>query len=295
MNREIAENAIKDFNYFVDGKMEERITSGQQVSDTLADIQDFVKSIEPEWLEKHKDILPEIESAADEEFFDLCAYVMINNSGAMPSFIAQGLRKRGTASEKFLTQYLELPILEMDVNSQCLTKEQLYQTDMINSAIYLAGELESDTMYQRIGQLFRQCITANEMFLEKMVSALSHKSALPVVKELLADQELAVIKIADVMQMVCNIGEKSDELFKLMKQGFKLLIKDPQTEIVGAMLMYDYGDTRIIPAMRKLAKDKIEVAGIVTKDNTPIYILLSMIHKLGGNTSELTGGRDLFN
>ena len=80
-----------------------------------------------------------------------------------------------------------------------------------------------------------------------------------------------------------------------MKQGFKKLAKNPQTEIVAAMLMYDYGDARIIPAMRKLAKDKIEVAGIVTKDNTPVYILLSMINKLGGNTSELTGGRDLFN
>ena len=58
--------------------------------------------------------------------------------------------------------------------------------------------------------------------------------------------------------------------------------------------MYDYGDSRIVPAMRKLAQDKIAAAGIVTKDNTPIYILLSMIHKLGGNTKELTGGKDLF-
>lgn len=295
MNREIAENAVKGFNYFVDGKMEERITSGQQISDTIADIQEFVREIEPEWLEKHKDILPEIEAAADEEFLDLCAYAMIHNSGAMPSFIEQGLRARGAAAEEFLTQYLELPILEMDVNSQSLTKEQLYETDMINAAIYLAGELESDAMYTKLGALFRQCITANEMFLEKMVTALSHKKALPVVKELLADQELPDIKIADVMQMICNIGEKNDEIFKLMKQNFKRLARNPQTEIVGAMLMFDYKDARIIPAMRKLAKDKIEVAGIVTKDNTPIYILLSMINKLGGNTSDLTGGRDLFN
>ena len=295
MNREIAENTVKDFNYFVDSKMEERITSGQQISDTLVDIQDFVKSIEPEWAEKHKDILPEIEQAENEEFFDLCAYAMIHNSGAMPSFIEQGLKARGEASEAFLIQYLELPILEMDVNSQSLTKEQLYQTDMINSAIYLAGELDSAAMYAKLAELFKQCITANEMFLEKMVTALSHKKALPVVKELLADQELPDIKLADAMQMICNIGEKDDEIFKLMKQGFKKLAKNPQTEIVAAMLMYDYGDARIIPAMRKLAKDKIEVAGIVTKDNTPVYILLSMINKLGGNTSELTGGRDLFN
>lgn len=295
MNRAMAENAVKDFNYFVDSKMEERITLGQQISDTMVDIQNFVKSIEPEWVEDHKELLPEIEASEDEEFFDLCAYAMINNSGAMPSFIEQGLRARGTAAEKFLTQYLELPILEMDVNSQSLTKEQLYETDMINSAIYLAGELASQAMYAKLAELFIQCITANEMFLEKMVTALSHKEALPVVKALLEDNSLPDIKVADVMQMVCNIGEKDDELFKLMKQGFKKLAKNPQTEIVGAMLMYDYGDSRIIPAMRKLAKDKIEVAGIVTKDNTPVYILLSMINKLGGNTSELTGGRDLFN
>ena len=295
MNREIAENAIKDFNYFVDGKMEERITAGQQISDTITDIQDFVKEIEPEWLEKHRDILPDIEQAENEDFFDLCAYAMLNNSGAMPSFIERGLRARGTASEDFLTRYLELPILEMDVNSQSLTKEQLYQTDMINSAIYLAGELESTAMYSEIAELFRQCLTANEMFLEKMVTALSHQQALSVVLELLADQELPDAKIADAMQMICNIGEKSDDIFKLMKRGFKKLAKNPQTEIVGAMLMFDYGDTRIIPAMRKLAKDKIEVAGIVTKDNTPIYILLSMINKLGGNTTELTGGQDFFN
>ena len=295
MNRELAENAIKDFNYYVDRKMEERITAGQQLSDTMADIQEFVKEIEPEWLENHRAVLPDIEEAADGEFFELCAYTMIHNSGAMPSFIAEGLKKRGKASEAFLTQYLELPILEMDVGSQSLTKEQLYQTDMINAAIYLAGELDSRDMYGKIAALFRQCITANEMFLEKMVTALSHKNALPEVLALLEETDLPDAKTADTMQMICNIGEKNDDIFKRMKRGFKKLARNPQTEIVGAMLMYDYGDPRIIPAMRKLAQDKIAVAGIVTKDNTPVYILLSMINKLGGNTTELTGGQDFFN
>ncbi len=294
MNIDIAKNAVNDFNYFADQKMEERITSGQQLSDTLADIQDFIKSIEPSWLADREALVQEIEVSENEEFFELCAYAMNHNSGAMPSFIEEGLGRRGTEAEDFLLSYLELPILQLDVNSSSLTKEQLYETDMMNSAIYLAGVVGSQRLYQKLYELFRQCLTANEMFLEKLVTALSHREALPYIKALLADTELPAAKLADAMQMVCNIQEKSDELFRLMKQSFKRLAKDPRTEIVGAMLMYDYGDSRIVPAMRKLAQDKIAAAGIVTKDNTPIYILLSMIHKLGGNTKELTGGKDLF-
>ncbi len=296
MNTEIAINAIKDFNYFVDTKMEQRITSGELISDTMADIQEFAKTIEPEWIEKHKELLPEIQQADNEEFFELCRYAMLNNSGALPTFIEKGLKERGEAAEAFLTEYLESDILQIDVNSSSLTKEQLYDTDMVNTAIYLAGKMESEAMYEKITQLFIDCLSANEMFLERMVTALSAPGAIKYITQLLEDESLNSPKRADAMQMACNSGVRTDELFRMMKKNFKILSKDPQTEIVAAMLMYDYGDTRIVPALRKLAIDKIEAAsGIVKSDNTPVYILLSMIHKLGGTTSDLTGGKDIFN
>lgn len=296
MNTEVAINAIKDFNYFVSVQMEQRITSGEQLSDTMADIQEFAKTIEDEWVEKHKELIPEIMQAENEEFFELCRYAMLNNSGALPTFIEEGLKARGEASETFLTEYLDSDILQLDVNNSSLTKEQIYDTDMVNSAIYLAGKMATDTMYEKLVQLFINCLSANEMFLEKMVTALSAPEAIKYVIQLLEDETLNSPKRADAMQMACNSGVRSDELFRLMKKNFKVLSKDPRTEIVAAMLMYDYGDARIVPALRKLAIDKIEAAsGIVKSDNTPVYILLSMIHKLGGTTSDLTGGKDIFN
>ena len=184
----------------------------------------------------------------------------------------------------------------MDVNSSGLTKEQLYDTDMVNSAIYLAGRMQSDAMYQKLTSLFKSCLSANEMFLEKMVTALSSEKAIKYIVELLEDESLNSAKRADAMKMACNCGVRNDDLYKLMKKNFKALSKDPATEIVAAMLMFDYGDTRIIPALRKLVIDKIEASsGIIKSDNTPIYILLSMIHKMGGATTDLTGGKDIFN
>ncbi|MBE7056838.1 MAG: hypothetical protein E7388_05300 [Ruminococcaceae bacterium] len=296
MNREVAINAIRDFNYFIDTKMEERITSGELLSDTMADIQEFAKTIEPDWTEQHKEVLEEVKQASDEEFLDLCSYVMLNNTGAIPTFIEEGLKERGKASEEFLTGYLESDILQVDVNSSSLTKEQLYDTDMVNSAIYLAGKMESSAMYEKLTALFLNCLSANEMFLEKMVTALSSEKAIEYITKLLEDESLNSSKRADAMQMVCNSGVRNDDLFKLMKKNFKALSKDPATEIVAAMLMFDYGDPRIIPALRKLVIDKIEAtSGIIKSDNTPIYILLSMIHKMGGTTQDLTGGKDIFN
>ncbi len=296
MNSEVAINAIRDFNYFIDSKMEQRITSGELLSDTMADIQAFAKTIEPEWAEKHQAILEEVKEASDSEFFEICRYVMLNNTGAIPSFVEEEMKARGKASEEFLTEYLESDILQVDVNSSSLTKEQLYDTDMVNSAIYLAGKMETSAMYEKLTALFLNCLSANEMFLEKMVTALSSPNAESYIVSLLENATLNSSKRADAMQMACNSGLRNDELFKLMKKNFKVLSKDPATEIVAAMLMYDYGDPRIIPALRKLVVDKIGAAnGIVKSDNTPIYILLSMIHKMGGNTKDLTGGKDIFN
>ena len=296
MNNEIAVNAIRDYNYYLDNKMEERITSGELLSDTMADIQAFADTIEPQWAENHQEIIAEIKEASNEEFFELLRYTMLNNRGAFPSFIVESMKARGEASEAVLTEYLESDILQLDVNSSSLTKEQLYDTDMVNSAIYLAGKMESEAMYEKITALFKNCISANEMFLEKMVTALSSDKAVKYIVELLEDESLNSAKRADAMQMACNCGIRNDDLFKLMKKNFKVLSKDPATEIVAAMLMFDYGDTRIIPALRKLVIDKIEAtAGIIKSDNTPIYILLSMIHKMGGTTTDLTGGKDIFN
>ena len=296
MNIDVAVNAIRDYNYYLDNKMEERITSGELLSDTMADIQEFANTIEPQWAKDHEAVIEEIRQAENDEFFELCRYTMLNNRGAFPSFIEEGLRAKGEASEELLTEYLESDILQLDVNSSGLTKEQLYDTDMVNSAIYLAGRMQSDAMYQKLTSLFKSCLSANEMFLEKMVTALSSEKAIKYIVELLEDESLNSAKRADAMQMACNCGVRNDDLYKLMKKNFKTLSKDPATEIVAAMLMFDYGDTRIIPALRKLVIDKIEASsGIIKSDNTPIYILLSMIHKMGGATTDLTGGKDIFN
>ncbi len=296
MNNEIAVNTIRDYNYYLDNKMEERITSGELLSDTMADIQAFADTIEPQWAGNHQDIIAEIKEASDEEFFELLRYTMLNNRGAFPTFVVKSMKARGTSSEEVLTEYLESDILQLDVNSSSLTKEQLYDTDMVNSAIYLAGKMESGAMYEKLTALFKSCLSANEMFLEKMVTALSSEKAVKYIVELLEDETLNSAKRADAMQMACNCGVRNDDMFRLMKKNFKVLSKDPATEIVAAMLMFDYGDTRIIPALRKLVIDKIEAtAGIIKSDNTPIYILLSMIHKMGGTTTDLTGGKDIFN
>ena len=296
MNNEIAVNAIRDYNYYLDNKMEERITSGELLSDTMADIQAFADIIEPQWAENHQEIISEIKEASNEEFFELLRYTMLNNRGAFPTFVVESMKARGASSEEVLTEYLESDILQLDVNSSSLTKEQLYDTDMVNSAIYLAGKMESEAMYEKITALFKSCLSANEMFLEKMVTALSSEKAVKYIVCLLEDESLNSAKRADAMQMACNCGVRNDDMFKLMKKNFKVLSKDPATEIVAAMLMFDYGDTRIIPALRKLVIDKIEAtAGIIKSDNTPIYILLSMIHKMGGTTEDLTGGKDIFN
>ena len=306
------QSVIKQFNLFIDNEMEKRITSGQQLSDTIGDLNRIAEAEEPAWLDTVDQaagktygtiILQEMTEISDSDFFSACTYAMGNNRGVLPSFIVRGLKERGPAAEAFLSEYLASDILTADINSSVLTKEQLYQTDMLSAAIQLAGRLETDSMYIRLSEVFHRCISANEMFLEQLVEAMSSPAAEKHVLTLLEEDGLEDNKRVDAMQMVCNMHVKNDVLFLAMKRAFKRLGEPMQ--LVGAMLLFDYGDPRIVPLLRRVARDRIEKISVekaqaqrsgseVKPDTTQVYILLSMIHKMGGDTEELTGGADLF-
>lgn len=309
---EVLQSVIKQFNLFLDTEMEKRISSGQQLSDTIGDLKHIMESVEPVWLETEDKstgktygalILQEMNEISDSDFFAVCTYAMGNNRGALPGFIIRGMKERGTASEAFLSEYLESDILTADINSTELTKEQLYQTDMISAAIQLAGYMETDSMYAHLSTVFHRCISANEMFLEQIVEAMSSPAAEKHVLSLLEEDSLEDSKRVDAMQMVCNMRIKNDTLFAAMKKSFKRLGESLQ--VVGAMLLFDYGDTRVVPLLRRIAKERIEKISMekalaqksgseIKPDTTQVYILLSMINKMGGDTEELTGGANLF-
>ena len=286
---------IKDFNFFANKKAEERIVSNVGATDTMADIQKFTREIEPEWIEEHKDLIAEAEALPDEDFFEIAEYAMLNNSGVMPLFVEEGLKKRGAGAEDFIRERLNNDIIFVDVNSSELSREELYDTDMVLAAIYLAGKMKSEAMYELLSERFRSCAESNEVFLEKIVAAMSEPEAEKFVLELLNDDGLPDSKRAYAMQMAVNSGLRNDEIYGAMKKCFKKLAEKENSDIIGAMLMCDYGDGRIVPAMRRLAMSKISQVNPEEKsDNTQIYILLSMINKLGGNTSDMTGGKNLF-
>lgn len=309
---EVLESVIKQFNLFIDNEMEKRITSGQQLSDTIGDLKHIAEEEEPAWLNTadpatgkiYRTIISqEMDGISDSEFFSVCTYAMGNNRGVLPGFVVEGIRERGTASEVFLSEYLSSDIVTADINSSVLTKEQLYQTDMLSAAIQLAGRMETDSMYIRLSEVFHRCISANEMFLEQLVEAMSSPAAEKYVLMLLDEDDLEENKRVDAMQMVCNMHVKSDALFAAMKRAFKRLGESFQ--VVGAMLLFDYGDTRIVPLLRRIARERIEKVSAekalarkkgseIKPDTTQVYILLSMIHKMGGDTEELTGGANLF-
>lgn len=309
---EILQSVVKQFNLFIDTEMEKRISSGEQLSDTLGDLKRIAGEEEPAWLEREDPatgekfgaiISREMAEVSDSDFFAVCTYAMGNNRGVLPQFIIRGMQERANVSEAFLEPFLTSDILTADVNSSVLTKEQLYETDMLSAAIQLAGDLESDTMYTHLCEMFHRCISANEMFLEQIVDAMSSPSAEKYVLTLLEEDGLTDDKRVDAMQMICNMHIQSDVLFAAMKRSFKRLGEPLQ--VVGAMLLFDYGDPRVIPLLRRVARERIEKISAekalaqkngsdLKPDTTPVYILLSMINKMGGETEDLTGGANLF-
>ena len=112
---EVLQSVIKQFNLFIDNEMEKRITSGQQLSDTIGDLNRIAEAEEPAWLDTVDQaagktygtiILQEMTEISDSDFFSACTYAMGNNRGVLPSFIVRGLKERGPAAEAFLSEYL---------------------------------------------------------------------------------------------------------------------------------------------------------------------------------------------
>ena len=294
MNKSTAIEALKKYTERLVALSEEKITAGEQIYDTMGDIESYGEQVEGPWEEEYANVVADIEEAPDEEFFEFLKEASKAFYGALPCCIIGSLRKR-EAADAIIAEWLKNPILQKDINSSTLTHEEVEATDDASFAIFIAGKKQSEKVFEALAETFKNCLTTNEMFLESIITAMSSEAAVPQIMALLKDDDLNFSKKADAMQMMCNTGVKNDEIYREMKRNFKLLCKDPSKEIVGAMLMFDYGDTRIVTALRKLVMDKIEAGSDNPKeDNTNIYILLSMINKLGGNTKDMTGGKNLF-
>ena len=300
MDRNRIEEAFADYTGRLLRLSEQKITEGEQIYDTMGDIGSYGVEIDEDWTSDYSDITDELKNADSEEFKEAVAIISKHYYGALPEQVAEVLRNRSEETFAVLRDMINPEYLEKDTNSADLTKDDVMHLDEVFFATSVAGKMKTEEGFRLLADTFKKTDAANEKILEDIVTAISCPEAIPVILELLDDKEIKPMKRIYVMQMICNSGVKNDDIYRAMKKAYKESVVLPDMEIMSSMVMFDYGDPRIVTAMRAHVQRKIELGAAEQtadgkkKDSTDIYILLSMINKLGGRTDDMTGGRNLF-
>lgn len=107
------------------------------------------------------------------------------------------------------------------------------------------------------------------------------KPAIPVLIQYIESDGFKSEVMDYLLMALSDIGEKyrSDEVYKCLKNAFVVM----PDKAIGAICLGNYGDGRVIPALRGFLEKNKE-----TLEKEVFYEIISAIKKLGGNTEDIS-------
>jgi len=169
-------------------------------------------------------------------------------------------------------------------------REALADQDRIISALRSLEYFKSESVKSAVWQAFEACIDDNEAIIEAASDALIEAFGAEETVPYLEAAESIGFKQLTLMQGIVNSEEKSDELYRCLRKCVK---KSGAAEKITALSIFaDYGDPRAVTLLRSVAKEMKEKTSLAGRNDSAfqeLYMVASMINKLGGNTEDIIG------
>jgi len=228
-----------------------------------------------------KEIISEIKTF--EDIKELYEYACTNTFYHVPTIIEDKIKELGNIGVEYLHGLLETDVIKNNIHdSGKMPVDTLKKVDLALSAIGTITIFKDDASVDALLKMWEVCNLANEVFFEKICESLVTfgNNSIDRILFILDKAEVISFKEEYLMQVFCAMNNKikSDKVFFCLKSCFRRM----QNKILGAMLLGDYGDGRAVPLLRKYA---ISEAIMLSKEE--IFIVITVIKKLGGQTEDL--------
>ena len=205
---------------------------------------------------------------------------------------------------KLLVDYLcdieyTLPILKKILNGDVITKayETLFneQKEYEDFEIYRQAVVVSSRYPELAKELlesFIKCHDANDNILEHITESLRELKAYDEVIEFLNGEKEIDDKHLHLLVMLAETESKEDKIYNCLKRCFKR-IKEDSIKLTAVYIFVDYGDSRIVPLLRKYAKELVAKKQNSTNEDEGqeikliLYTVLSVIESFGGNIEDI--------
>ncbi len=189
-------------------------------------------------------------------------------------------------------------IVEILGDKDCLTasyyestdKEALAAQDRIIAVLGCINYFVCDDVKNAVWTAFKLCIEENEAIIEGAADAIIENFGAGEAVEFLLKAESIGFKELTLMQGITNGEERSDELYKCLRTCVKR--SQGNEKLTALSIFADYGDPRAVTLLRSVAKDMKDKLTPGSKNNEAfqeLYMVASMINKLGGNTEDIIG------
>ncbi len=213
---------------------------------------------------------------------------------SIPDGVCQLLADFGEEGPGYVAEFLENTESLSKSFYECNEKESIMAQDILVSVFRSLSFFECERVRAAAWNAFDRCSVDNEAILECAADSICNVFGADDIAQHLAAAESIGFKELTLMQTIVNSMEKSDEYYRVLRKCVKMCAPGTEEKLVTLSIFADYGDPRAVTMLRATAKEmKASLAGKNSKDNQAafqeLYMVASMINKLGGNTEDIIG------
>lgn len=171
-----------------------------------------------------------------------------------------------------------------------IDKDALAAQDRFISTLNCIGYFKCDEVRKAAWAAFDACLAENEAIIESAADAIAETFGAAELAEHLSTAESIGFKELTLMQNIVNSGETSDELYRCLRKCVKM--SGAEEKLTALSIFADYGDPRAVTLLRSVAKEMKEKLVPGQRNDSAfqeLYMVASMINKLGGNTEDIIG------
>ncbi len=221
--------------------------------------------------------------ANEQEMHSIFKDCVGNTSFEIPEFIKEYL----VNNKSFM-----INVLKNILNSDIVKEDFYYSNDKYTNEdfdIYIEATKISSIFKELVPVLFdalSRCNNCNDVVYDNISYSLRHMDAINDIIAYINEEEEVSDKHLSLFDLLSELGIKNDDIYNCMKNAFKKTANHEVKKVL-AFCFLNYGDSRIVPVLRKYAKEIESLAETdkAFKDN--LYVLCSVIDDLGGNTKDI--------
>ena len=207
----------------------------------------------------------------------------------IPNVITDLFFSAPDAAEEYILSVIDNMDLSINVDKK-ISDEENKKFCVFMEAVGFLERISPDKAKERVFRIFKECDTKNNSINELVCEAMQRCGFVDEMVEILVNSTKIGEKEHFILQELVHI-EDNESVFRCLKACLK---KECENIAMTVQIVSDCGDGRLIPLMRKIARNQLKAlfdAGKSpydeSKESQEFFLICNAITRIGGNIDDL--------